>query len=74
MKLQKSLIFMLMMAFGINLKAQTYWKQGIITDEFIFEKAPFPESHAATIAETPKGLVAAGLAEQKKETRMLKLG
>ena len=34
------------------------WKRGIVTDEFIFEKAPFPESHAATIAETPKGLVA----------------
>lgn len=27
--------------------------------EFIYEKAPFPECHAATIAETPKGLVAA---------------
>ncbi|GAB3290928.1 exo-alpha-sialidase [Hymenobacter humi] len=35
------------------------WKKGIITDEFIFETAPFPESHAATIAETSKGLVAA---------------
>jgi len=40
-------------------KAAAPWKQGIVTDEFIFEKAPFPESHAATIAETPKGLVAA---------------
>src|SRR5688500_8641364 len=35
------------------------WKKGILVDEFIFEKAPFPESHAATIAETPKGLIAA---------------
>jgi alpha-L-rhamnosidase len=35
------------------------WKNGILVDEFIFEKAPFPESHAATIAETPKGLIAA---------------
>ena len=35
------------------------WQQGICTDEFIFDKAPFPESHASTIAETPKGLVAA---------------
>jgi alpha-L-rhamnosidase len=33
--------------------------KAIITDEFIFDKAPFPESHAATIAETPKGLIAA---------------
>ena len=35
------------------------WKKGIVTEEFIFDKASFPESHAATIAETPKGLVAA---------------
>jgi len=35
------------------------WQKGIVTDEFIFDKAPFPESHAATIVETPKGLVAA---------------
>ena len=35
------------------------WKQGIVTDEFIFEKASFPQSHASTIAETPKGLIAA---------------
>ncbi len=35
------------------------WQHGIITDEFIFEKAPYPECHAATIAETSRGLVAA---------------
>ncbi len=35
------------------------WKKGILKDEFIFTRAPFPESHASTIAETPKGLVAA---------------
>jgi len=35
------------------------WKKGLLVDEFIFESAPFPESHAATIAETPKGLIAA---------------
>lgn len=34
-------------------------KKGILTDEFIFEKASFPESHASTIAETPKGMIAA---------------
>jgi predicted neuraminidase len=43
-----------------NSQAQSgKWKAGIIKDEFIYEKAPFPESHAATIAETPAGLVAA---------------
>lgn len=35
------------------------WKKGILIDEFIFETAPFPESHASTIAETKGGLVAA---------------
>ena len=35
------------------------WKKGIVRDEFIFERASFPESHAATIVETPKGIVAA---------------
>ncbi|WP_440132827.1 family 78 glycoside hydrolase catalytic domain [Chitinophaga sancti] len=35
------------------------WKKGIITDEDIFTTAPFPESHAATIAETSQGLIAA---------------
>lgn len=35
------------------------WKAGILTDEFIYEKAPFPSCHAATIEETDKGLVAA---------------
>jgi alpha-L-rhamnosidase len=43
-----------------NIHAQSkIWKKGIVTEEFIFDKAPFPQSHAATIAETPKGLVAA---------------
>ncbi|KAA8486286.1 putative neuraminidase [Arcticibacter tournemirensis] len=35
------------------------WKKGILVDEFIYESAPFPQAHAATIAETPTGLVAA---------------
>ena len=40
--------------FNVNYK----WRAGIVTDEFIFKYASFPESHASTIAETPKGLVA----------------
>jgi alpha-L-rhamnosidase len=39
--------------------SQNQWKKGIVKDEFIFERASFPESHASTIAETPKGIVAA---------------
>lgn len=34
------------------------WQTGIIVDENIFDTASFPESHSATIAETPKGLIA----------------
>lgn len=34
-------------------------RNGILTDEFIYEKASFPQCHAATIAETDKGLIAA---------------
>jgi alpha-L-rhamnosidase len=42
-----------------NLSAQNKWKKGILVDEFIFETASFPQSHASTIAETPEGLIAA---------------
>ena len=37
----------------------TSFKKGILIDEFIFDTASFPQSHAATIAETPKGIIAA---------------
>lgn len=33
--------------------------QAVEQTQFIYESAPFPECHASTIAETPKGLVAA---------------
>jgi predicted neuraminidase len=32
---------------------------GLVTSEFIYEQAPFPQCHASTLAETPQGLVAA---------------
>jgi len=35
------------------------YKDGVIIEEFIFEKAPFPSCHASTIAETKYGLIAA---------------
>ncbi len=50
----------LILGFAISSRAQLeLWQHGIITDEFIFEKAPYPECHAATIAETKHSLVAA---------------
>jgi predicted neuraminidase len=50
----------LCIAFTINTYAQPkQWSKGIITNEFIFEKAPYPECHSSTIAETKTGLVAA---------------
>ncbi len=58
MPLIVGLIFLSLLSYtGVN--AQAKWKKGILVDEFIFEKAPFPQSHASTIAETPAGLVAA---------------
>src|SRR5512135_1955288 len=41
----------------------------IATREFIFEQAPFVSSHAATIAETPTGLVAAWYAGSREGAR-----
>jgi predicted neuraminidase len=39
--------------------SQNTWKEGIVKSELIFEKAPFAECHASTIAETKEGLVVA---------------
>lgn len=47
-----------MISTGLNAQSHK-WRSGIITDEFLYEKASFPSCHSATIAETPTGLVAA---------------
>jgi len=39
--------------------AQDAPSAGVLKTEFLYEKAPFPECHASTIAETKAGLVAA---------------
>jgi alpha-L-rhamnosidase len=53
-------IFLSAIVPGPYLFAQQHkWRSGILVDEFIFTDAPFPQSHASTIAETPKGLIAA---------------
>ncbi|WP_025763697.1 sialidase family protein [Dyadobacter tibetensis] len=60
MKINKRYVTCLLLVFisVSGIKGQN-WKQGILVDEFIFEKAPFPEAHASTLAETPAGIVAA---------------
>lgn len=35
------------------------FRSGIVKEQFIYEQAPYPSCHAATIEETPNGLVAA---------------
>ncbi|SDT16789.1 alpha-L-rhamnosidase [Mucilaginibacter mallensis] len=53
-------MLILCLVFAASAYAQPkQWSKGIITNEFIFEKAPYPECHSATIAETKTGLVAA---------------
>jgi predicted neuraminidase len=50
----------LLLSMAVQLRAQpAVWRKGIMTNEFVYEKAPYPECHAATIAETKQNLVAA---------------
>lgn len=60
-----SLIVIIVISFSFSI-AQ---KQGILLEEFIYEKAPFKECHASTIAETSNGLVTAwfGGTEEKND-------
>jgi alpha-L-rhamnosidase len=55
-----NIFFIVLIISTTDLFAQeSKWKKGILVDEFIFTEASFPQSHASTIAETPKGLIAA---------------
>src|SRR5688572_30743988 len=54
---------------NMMLAQERRWKEGIITDEFIYESAPFPSCHAATIESTGKGLVAAWFGGTKEGHR-----
>src|ERR1700712_1089819 len=71
-------ICVLFMVINIGHAQSTKWKKGIIKDEFIFDTASFPESHAATVVETPTGIVAAWFGGKKEgnkdvEIRMSRL-
>jgi len=59
---KKNILFLLLLLTIqiTGLKAQSSkWRSGIVSEEFLYDKAPFPSCHSATIAETPAGLVAA---------------
>jgi predicted neuraminidase len=49
-------IVMLSVLCGVTSAAEP---PGVISREFLYESAPFPECHASTIVETPRGLAAA---------------
>jgi predicted neuraminidase len=56
----RSLILSLMVsAVALCAAEKTPAQPGLVSSEFIYEKAPFPECHASTIEQTKGGLVAA---------------
>ena len=67
MIMRRYLIYVFILFLSISLPAQVKYrddvgvdfKQGIITDEFIYNTASFPSVHSATIEETSSGVVAA---------------
>ncbi|MFV0366393.1 MAG: exo-alpha-sialidase [Mangrovibacterium sp.] len=56
-------LFYVLVVFALSLSACSEqqpndFKSGILVDEFIYDEAPYPSCHSATIEETPEGLVA----------------
>lgn len=49
----------LLLGTAVNAQESTLhqWQKGVVSDEFIYESAPFPSCHSATIEETSVGLV-----------------
>jgi len=58
-KIIKLVAFLLITSTGVLSAQSQPWKKGVLIDEFIYDSAPFPEAHSATIVETPAGLVSA---------------
>lgn len=58
-KLTHFSIFCLYLLFFISCHNNYDFKRGILSEEFIYDTASFPSCHAATIAETPDGLIVA---------------
>ena len=71
MKKQLSILFLVFAAFlsACDRPNQQPYRAGILTDEFIYDTASFPSVHAATIAETPAGLISAFFMRTSLENR-----
>src|SRR6476620_5233438 len=69
MMLRHTFMLMLLVSTGVFASPNAIGaaEPGVVTDEFIFTKAPFPECHASTIEETKHGLVAAWFAGTREK-------
>ncbi len=66
-------LFFITMVTAFGIQAQTQNQPAVLSAGLIFEKAPFKECHASTIADTPAGLVAAwfgGTREKDKDVEI----
>ena len=54
-----SLFYLAVALFFVSCAQPPDFRKGILSEEFIYDTASFPSCHAATIAETPAGLVVA---------------
>ncbi|MGF1924879.1 MAG: sialidase family protein [Bacteroidia bacterium] len=60
--MRKYITTTLILLVGITLKLNAQlakWQKGVIKEEYLYDTAPFPSCHSATLVETPTGLVAA---------------
>ena len=62
MMLDAGILFLLLAALGVPILPTvglSAAQPGLLTAEFVFDTAPFPQCHASTIVETKDGLAAA---------------
>jgi alpha-L-rhamnosidase len=65
----RKIVVSLMALMIISYSTSMAQKQGILLEEFVYEKAPFKECHASTIAETTDGLVASWFGGTKEKNK-----
>ena len=56
-KIYITLGFVFAATIAVNAQVEK-WQKGVVKQEYLYETAPFPSCHSATIVETPTGLVA----------------